>query len=284
MAKELNCTLKFTDESIFNNNKIPTLPEEIKMEMQDLMTDYFLDKNIFVYEGDTRRESYAYPKVRTNGIEGCVNSSGDYYLNCGVFAQMIWMGRNIYDFLGDAPTTKISNYYDWGYYFDFLAAQTSYGVMKSATKYYGSNTYLNDNGERRFVTFDNAAAMGMELFYKGYEIPYSQVDIGDLVFYRTESEVDGDTDALEQTSFRNITHVGIVYDLDENGIPVIIECSSAYTAAIGKASLSPKAVSSTFGKVRGAHLTTRVVMAARHPYAWGIEKDLPQNFTTYRHK
>ena len=284
MAKELNCILQFTDEEFFKH-KPPALPDYAKEEIRNLMNQYFDKKSLFVYEGNSRRESYAYPKTRATGIEGCLNKNGKYYINCGLLAQMIWMGRSIYDFMTEKPTTEITNVYsDWGYYFDFLAAQTSYGVMKNETTYYGSNTYIDDNGNTKFVTFDNAAAMGMELFYKGYEIPYSQVDIGDLVFYRTENEVDGDTDNLEQTSFRNITHVAIVCDIDEDGIPVLLESSNAYTAGIGKASLSPKAVTSTFSKIRGAHLTTRVCMAARHPLAWGKGNNVPAEFTTYRHK
>ena len=284
MKQTINCVLTFDDEGLFTKtNKIPQLSQKQKNDIKELMTIYFNNKNLFVYDGDTRRESYAYPKVRKSGIEGCLNSTGKYYLNCGVFAQMIWMGRSIEDFIEEYPTVEINTFFDWGYYFDFLAAQTSYGVMKSGTKYYNSNTYLN-NGIRKFITYDNAAAMAMELYYKGYEIPYSQVDIGDLVFYRTESEIDGDTDNLEQTSFRNITHVALVYDIDVDGIPLIIECSSAYKAAIGKASLSPEFGVSTFGLVRGSHLTSRVCMAARHPAAWNVKSNIPLYFETYRHK
>ena len=92
------------------------------------------------------------------------------------------------------------------------------------------------------------------------------------------------TDNLEQTSFRNITHVALVYDIDADGIPLIIECSSAYKAAIGKASLSPEFGVSTFGLVRGAPLTSRVCMAARHPAAWNVEGNTPLYFETYRHE
>lgn len=286
MEKTINCVLTFDDEGLLTKaNEIPKLSQKQKNEIKDLITEYLVYKSLFIYEGDTRRESYAYPRVRPSGtIDGCVNSAGKYYLNCGVFAQMIWMGRCIEDFFMDEPTDEINTAFDWGYYFDFLAAQTSYGVMKSSTKYYSSNSYINDSGVRKFVTYDNAAAMGMELFYKGYEIPYSQVDIGDLVFYRTDNEIDGDHDNLEQTSFRNITHVGVVYDLDEDGIPLIAECSSAYSADLGCASLSPNFDLSTFGLVRGAHLTSRVIMAARHPAAWNKNSNVPEHFEIYRHK
>lgn len=285
MKQTINCVLTFDDEGLLTKtNEIPQLSQEQKNEIKELMTNYLDNKNLFIYNGDTRRESYAYPKVRKSGIEGCINSDYEYYINCGVFAQMIWMGRSIEDFLEEYPTVEINPVFDWGYYFDFLAAQTSYGVMKSSSTYYKSNTYINDSGVRKFVTYDNAASMGMELFYKGYEIPYSQIDIGDLVFYRTDNEVDGDNDNLEQTSFRNITHVGIVYDIDEDGIPLIIESSSAYKAAIGCCSLSPEFGVSTFGLVRGAHLTSRICMAARHPAAWNIEGSTPLYFETYRHE
>ena len=40
------------------------------------------------------------------------------------------------------------------------------------------------------------------------------VDIGDLVFYRGDHISDGDSDGLEQSSFRYITHVGVVYNVN----------------------------------------------------------------------
>lgn len=278
---ELLVNLLSKEKSLF----IPKLNDTQKSEIKDLMTDYLNNNTKFVYDGTFRRESYAYPVETTaDNMEGCINADGKYYLNCGLLAQMVWMGRNINDFNSSIPSTQITKAFNWGYYFDFLAAQNAYGVMKNDTTYYSANTYENSAGTKCFITFDNAAAMAMELFYKGYDIPYSFVDIGDLVFYRTESEIDGDTDELEQSSFRNITHVGLVYDLDEDGIPLILECSSAYSKAIGKASLSAKHNVSTFGLVRGAGLTYRVVMAARHPAAWGLTSNVPNKFITYRHK
>ena len=263
---------------------IPKLNNKQKTEIKKLMSDYLANNTKFIYDGTFRRESYAYPvKTTDDNMHGCINSEGKYYLNCGLLAQMVWMGRSIDDFVLSYPSTKINKEFDWGYYFDFLAARNAYGIMKNSTTYYSANTYENSAGETCFITFDNAAAMAMELYYKGYEIPYSLVDIGDLVFYRTESEIDGSGDELEQTSFLNITHVGLVYDMDEDGIPLILECSNAYSKAVGKASLSNKHNVSNFGLVRGAGLTSRVCMAARHPAAWGDGYNVPEYFETYRH-
>lgn len=250
-----------------------------KDEIKALMDDY-INSKLFVYDGSFRRESYAYAKSVSslNGtINGCMYKK-KYILNCGLFAQMIWMGRSIEDFT-TKPTTTITKAFDWGYYFDFLEAKKAYGVMKNSSTYYSGNTYENDNGDKSFITFDNAAAMASELYRKGYEIPYAEADIGDLVFYRSEHISNGDTDGLEQSSFRHITHVGIVYDVTEAG-PTIMECTSAYKIAIGKCGLGNDVTK--FGNVRAAGQQQRIVMAARHPAAYGTACNVPDKFTVYK--
>lgn len=254
-----------------------------KTSLKKLMDDYFNNKTKFIYDGTFRRESYAYPKAVTtldsqDEINGCMYK-GKYVLNCGLFAQMVWMGRKVSDFSAQ-PTTKINTAFDWGYYFDFLAARAAYGIMKNSSTYYKGNTYENENGERCFITFDNAAAMAQELYRKGCEIPYSEADIGDLVFYRSDNISDGDTDALEQSSFRYITHVSIVYDKDENGIITLMECTNAFAAAIGKSGLGENVTK--FGNVRGAGQEQRVVMCARHPVAFGLAGNVPAQFDNYK--
>lgn len=258
----------------------PKLTENQKIQIKNLMTEYLENKGKFVYDGSFRRESYAYAKSVSSlsaDIQGCMYK-GKYILNCGLFAQMIWLGRKLSDFT-TTPRTSITTDFDWGYYFDFRASKKAYGIMKTSTKYYEGNTYENDYGDRKFITFDNAAAMAQELYQLGFEIPYSDIDIGDLVFYRSSNISDGDTDGLEQSSFRYITHVGIVYDVKDH-IPTIIESSSAYTAAIGKCGLNNDVTK--FGNMRASGLEQRVVMAARHPGAYGKGGNVPAMFTKYR--
>lgn len=258
----------------------PKLTENQKIQIKNLMTEYLENKGKFVYDGSFRRESYAYAKSVSSlsaDIQGCMYK-GKYILNCGLFAQMIWLGRKLSDFT-TTPRTSITTDFDWGYYFDFRASKKAYGIMKTSTKYYEGNTYENDYGDRKFITFDNAAAMAQELYQLGFEIPYSDIDIGDLVFYRSSNISDGDTDGLEQSSFRYITHVGIVYDVKDH-IPTIIESSSAYTAAIGKCGLNNDVTK--FGNMRASGLEQRVVMAARHPGAYGKGGNVPVMFTKYR--
>lgn len=261
-----------------NDSSIPALDDSQKFELQDLMTEYFNNKSLFVYDGSFRRSSYAYPKsVNTlNGtIEGCMYN-GKYVMNCGLLAQMIWLGRDIKDFSAKTPTAEIHTMFDWGYYFQFKAKKVAYGIKKNASTYYSDNTYINDYGNKVFITFDNAAAMAQELYAMGCEIPYSQADIGDLVFYRSKDVSDGETDGLEQSSFRYITHVGIVYDRADDGTLTIMESSSAYKACIGKSGLGDDVTA--FGNVRGAGQEQRVVMCARHPVTLGKGGNVPSKF------
>ena len=100
-----------------------------------------------------------------------------------------------------------------------------------------------------------------------------------MVFYRSDHISDGDTDWLEQSSFRYITHVGLVYAVGENG-PTIAESTNAFSAALGKSGLNNDVT--LFGNVRASGQEQRVVMAARHPVAWGHKGNVPSNFTKYR--
>lgn len=271
----------------------PTLTTTQKQNLRDLMTEYLTGCTTYLqYRGKARRESYAYTEKiadSSSSIAGCMDSSTNkYFLNCGLFAQMIWMGRSFSDFKNTSPKNSITKAFDWGYYFDFLQARYAYGKM-NGSNYYTLNTFDTSTG-KGFITFDNAAAMAEELYEKGYEIPYSESDIGDLVFYRAESITDGDKDATEESSFRNISHVGIVYDKTTEGYPIILECTNVYSNKVmGKCGSSPNngvvygtSAVTTFGKIRGANLGFRNVMCARHPAAFGHNSNVPLSFKTYR--
>ncbi len=281
----------------------PKLTTAQKDALNNLTKKYYTratssSSNCFEYLGKARRESYGYAKKTTTSdttLNGCMNSgTGKYFLNCGIFVQMIWMGRNLEDFTSNlsTPTKSISTAFSWGYYFDFTSARNAYGVCRNDGSKYSFNTYPSGTS-RPFITFDNAASMAQELYDKGCEIPYGEADVGDLVFYRAESIIDGDTDDLEESSFRNITHVGIVYDLTAAGVPIIAECTNVYSNHImGKCGISTAGgafygvggATTPFGVVRGANLGFRNVMCARHPVAFGHTGNVPAAFAPYRQK
>lgn len=262
-------------------NVIPSLSAEQKAQIAALMDDYMSNKSLFTYNGTYRRESYAYANTSDgSNINGCIEAdTGKYFLNCGLFAQMVWMGRAISDYTA-TPTTAITKAFDWGYYFDFLEAKRAYGVTRSDGSYYGHNTFVNDAGTTKFLSLDGAAVMAKELFRKGYEIPYSDVEVGDLVFYRKRNISDNSEDDFEQGVFRYISHVGIVYSVDPVYGPMIYESTDAFSSGMGKFGLGDDV--SAYGNVRAVDLETRVCMAARHPAAWGNGGNVPSNFEVYR--
>jgi hypothetical protein len=272
---------------------IPLLTTEQKNELKALMDDYRTAQTssyFFKYNAKVRRESYAYPNnfPSNDTINGCMDN-GKYLLNGGVFAQMIWMGRKVSDFTSHmtTPITTINKAFDWGYYFDFLSAQNAYMVRRSDNTIYNENTYDDGSSTRKFLGYDSTSCMASELYHKGFEIPYSQADIGDLVFYRTKSLTDGTSDNLEAASFRNINGVAIIYNINSDGSYTVLECSSAYTTEpkyLQRACNSSIANLKLYNCVRGAFLDYRVAMCARHPIAYNKATNVPTLFSTYRRK
>lgn len=148
------------------------------------------------------------------------------------------------------------------------------------------------NGEILPLGYDGAANMAEELHALGYEVPYSQIDIGDLVFFRDSDISDDfrnklgstDDDATINKAFRNIGHVGVVYDFDEDGYPIVADCTDAYSSpiVIGKTRIGS---SENFSKAKASSERNYTVMVARHPAAFGaIDKDhqVPDYFKAYR--
>lgn len=174
----------------------PSLTTKQKNQLVDLMDQYQRVRNtLFFYTGAARRECYAFPEVTDkqgygySPAKACVlkhkneningNKEIDYYkymLNCGVFCQMIWMGRPISDFLNKeneaenkllshaegstisnktlaltSPPSKITTKINsvltdetgksWGYYFNFDLSKKAYGLKNGKNNFYSYNSY-----------------------------------------------------------------------------------------------------------------------------------------------
>lgn len=137
--------------------------------------------------------------------------------------------------------------------------------------------------EKLPLGFDGASAMAEELYRIGCEVPREEMDIGDLVFYRADDISDENEDILANRAFRNITHVGIVYDIDENGEPTIMDCTNSYInpSALGQTSLNS---STAYAIAKSAYQHNQTVMVARHPAAYGKGGNVPSEFKPYRKK
>ena len=177
-------------------------------------------------------------------------------------------------------------------------------VLNEGTQFYVSvNATFSPSSEINPATiepmgFDGAAEMAQELYVLGCEVPYSQIDVGDLVFFR-RADISNDLrnkpgaeddDALYNRNFRNIGHVGIVYSFStdektEKKYPRIADCTNAYAEpiVISRSTLaSTNAVDDTFSNAKAAYEQNYVVMVARHPAAFGIRGNVPDIFEPYR--
>ena len=79
-----------------------------------------------------------------------------------------------------------------------------------------------------------------------------------------------------------------------DGTPIIMECTSEGTysnGCIGRCGITKESFKTSAGDVknlgalgltRGAGLTNRIVMTARHPSAYGIDGNVPAKFSAYK--
>lgn len=243
------------------DNPYPTLTSTQKAQLKSLCDDYYAIRSNFTYGGNTR------DNFMTTGSS----------LLCGTFAQMIYMGRSASDFIGTYANV-ITKAFDWGYYFDFPIAKRCYGVVKPDNSRYGFSFMANANysfnsfsGSNR--TFMMAADMAAELYNMGCEIPRSEVQVGDLLFYCDSAN---NNMSLEtQLNFRHISHVAIVYDIDAEGFVTTIECT-LYSPPIVKTGLK---LDDTEARVRAGFYENAIVMCARHPAAYGKGGNVPNAFS-----
>lgn len=261
----------------------PRLSDSEKEQILTLCDDYYNNRDRFSYRGATR-DSYA--------EQSCFKTvDGEKYFDlvCSTFAQFIWMGRSISDFNIDNYTPDITKEFNWGYYFKFLLAQRTYGVEKAdGTRYgmssdgkYSYNSYGTSASDQNNMHLLTASDMAQELYTFGCEIPRSQLDVGDLVFYRHPTYDDMGLQC--QLQFRNISHVAVVIDTNyqNSGYMLTIECLSGEDPCIVKQSVI---MEDNQRALRSAFYEKRIVMCARHPHAFGKGGNVPSKITTTRGK
>ena len=169
-----------------------------------------------------------------------------------------------------------------------LAAGTETHYI-SVNASYSSPSVIEAIGTKTPLGFDGAANMAEELYGMGCEVPYSEIDVGDLVFFKSSDisndfrnrSTDDDDDAMINRLFRHISHVGIVREFDIDGYPVISDCTNAYEypIVIGRTSMGSD---DKFSRVKASYERNNVVMVARHPAAFGLGGNVPAEFEPYR--
>ena len=273
------------------NNDVPRLSNDMKNSIVGLCEDYFNNRDKFTYNGNSIRDIYS---------NGSCLSNGHFYINCGLFAQMIWLGRDVSDFDTSNYSSKITPKFSGGYYFNFPLRKRAYGVVrntnKDETSYYGftkpNNSYqgsysyntqyigtTENTAGQSFRCFAYAADMAWELFNMGCEISRSELEVGDLVFYR--GPVYASMGLGAQLNFRNITHVAIVTDINYEGTGFMEVCESTFQTEDNPFTIAKYSIAyeNDFDALRGAMYEERIVMCARHPKAFGKATTIPTNIT-----
>lgn len=284
--------------------KKPSLTDEQKLALQSLMDDYYNNRGTFYYEFTHNRNAF------TSGGQCYDSTRGKFKQCCATFVQHIMMGRSINDFVGKNASTYSSKITktpvsDFGYYFDFKYRKYLYGLtdtdedgnvvyygyeQPNEDNYEGSysyNSYYHPDSNRakkqNFNGFCNANDMARELYEMGCEVPFSELEVGDIIF-TLDNDLSNNSSMLNFHAWRNIYHVGMVYDvkqIDASSKEIYyIECTSYFnteTRPIEKPFLSSSQMDLRF---KAFKLTEDMAFCARMPIAFGYEPNVPDKITT----
>lgn len=281
----------------------PTLTDAQKQALQALMDDYYNNRGTFYYEFTHNRNAF------TAGSTCYTAAKGKFKQCCATFVQNIMMGRSVNDFVGKNASTYSANITktavsDFGYYFDFKYRKYLYGltdttqsgtdvyygwVQPNEDNYEGSysyNSYYHPDstktGKQNFNGFCNANDMARELYEMGCEIPFAELDVGDIIF-TLDNDLTDNSSMLNFHAWRNIYHVGMVYDvkqIDASSKEIyFIECTSYFDVdnrPIEKPFLSSSQMDLRF---KAFKLTEDMAFCARMPIAFGYAANVPDKIT-----
>lgn len=264
--------------------KIKELKKAQKEQFVKLADDYRAISKNFIYTGydrqnDGTRNMYA-------GDLETATRNGKFRLNCATFAQFLLMGRSAEDFSRlDRYNNRITKAFKWGYYFQFphrrvyravscLETRSS-ALMKNVSwpnnADPGSNSY--DSATWTRATFSLAGDMAFELWALGCEIPFGEVQIGDIAFVSDRNWVDRGNLRM---SFRNISHVmicvGISTTADGFDHPIWID--SSQETVIGRHTTGGGYTVPAMAL--SAQYELNIVMCARNPAALGFGGNVPE--------
>lgn len=158
---------------------------------------------------------------------------------------------------------------------DDVGAFTWYSYFSATRPAYTHHQQINN--------FMNANDMALELYEMGCEIPYSELDVGDIVFFKAHNRSDERSD-FATWAYRNITHVALVMGFQNMTLndgttqkqPIFIECTGTMQQVIIESS---NAFSSEVDRMRSESLHHNIVMCARHPIAFGYKPNVPSEIT-----
>lgn len=139
-------------------------------------------------------------------------------------------------------------------------------------------------------TYFNANDLAYELEQMGCVIPYSEINVGDIVFFADSEENINKSNANFSTlqyhkhgCYKHIGHVAIVREM-RNGEPVFVHSAKSATNGLGAFSKSGFEAVANDGhamsmdmRLYSLRLLKNVVMVCRMPVAFGYAPNVPEN-------
>ncbi len=159
---------------------------------------------------------------------------------------------------------------------DDVGAFTWYSYFTAARPAYVHHQQINN--------FMNANDMALELYEMGCEIPYSELDVGDIVFFKSHNRSEERSD-FATWAYRYITHVALVIGFQNMTLndgttqkqPIFIECTGTMQQVIVETS---NAFPGEIDRMRAESLHHNIVMCARNPIAFGYSPNVPSEITS----
>lgn len=206
MGKNLNTRLIKTET--------PSLTEEQKKQLKDLVGSYTTRRTKFKYEGNVIRNVYVgdsdnnKPFVEHTDGEGI--KSTRIAINCGLFCSLLWAGvhpqKTFVDYLDNQGnfTGNLNKYFDWGYEFKF-PNRRAYGVKKFETDKDGNPVYWSD-GEQKYTLY-------------GFLQPYGEGDLTGASSYNSYYSP-GSGGHYSQKFYTYATAADMAWELYTNGYEI----------------------------------------------------------------
>lgn len=279
--------------------KAPKLTAAQKQEIREVAKSYEDNGKTFYYDFNLTRNDFANNRCRKG-----YGANGDVYrfgLNCNTFVENVWMGRMATDFAGETADTYSHEFkpkFDWGWMMNYrnrrrvagLAARVDGKIdyyynyqqpnkAQDEEDYRGSYSTTSSYDEectdtekypkmQWFRSFMTAADMAQELWEMGCEVPFDELDVGDLVFVRARGDKNTEEDTFfAKLAWRNIVHVVLVYGKSSDGTLWFMDCTDRQ---MDDPIFMPSLGSSYEANVvEAVDILSNIAMCARHPAAWG---------------
>jgi hypothetical protein len=285
--------------------KAPKLTAAQKQEIREVAKSYEDNGTTFYYDFNLTRNDFANNRCRKG-----YGANGDVYrfgLNCNTFVENVWMGRMATDFVGKTAATYSNEFkpkFDWGwmmnyrnrrrvaglaarvdgkidYYYNYQQPNKEQDEEDYRGSYSTTSSYDEDCTDTEkypkmqwFRSFMTAADMAQELWEMGCEVPFDELDVGDLVFVRARGDKNTEEDTFfAKLAWRNIVHVALVYGKSSDGTLWFMDCTNRLTgdAKLKDDPIFTPSLGSSYESnvVEAVDILSNIAMCARHPAAWG---------------